>query len=231
MVKKVIYLFLAVLFVSKLFGQNLDSLNLALKNAKHDTIRCAILLELGETAPDGEWLKYIDQLKNLTESKLKTTKPSLSEFAIYKKYYSLALYNTGFFYQSQGNSNEALSYYEKCLNIQEEIHDKQSMANTFNNIGGIYQNLGNNIKALSYYEKCLKIQEETDYKFGISAVVNNIAIIYQVQGDIPKALEYYTRSLEIQQQIGNKEGVATSFRNIASIYQKKRRYEQSLRIL
>ncbi|MBK7666960.1 MAG: hypothetical protein IPJ32_06130 [Sphingobacteriaceae bacterium] len=37
------------------YGQSIDSLKLALKNAKHDTVRCNILNTLAETASDEEW--------------------------------------------------------------------------------------------------------------------------------------------------------------------------------
>jgi Tfp pilus assembly protein PilF len=42
------------------------------------------------------------------------------------------------------------------LKIQEEVDDKNGIANSFNSIGIIYMKQGINDKALEYYQKSLK---------------------------------------------------------------------------
>jgi two-component sensor histidine kinase len=113
---------------------------------------------------------------------------------------------------------KALEYYHKSFKIQEEIGDKEGIANSLNNIGYVYHNQGDIPKALEYYHKSLKIQEEIGDKEGIAISLNNIGVIYRSQGDIPKALEYYHKSLNIQEEIGNKLGIARSLDNIGMIY-------------
>ena len=70
---KIYFLIFIFLFANVVFAQKnlVDSLKLALKTARHDTTRCAILAQLAEVAPDGEWEKFNEQLKNLAEANLK----------------------------------------------------------------------------------------------------------------------------------------------------------------
>ncbi|MDD1463659.1 hypothetical protein MEO39_27175, partial [Dolichospermum sp. ST_sed2] len=80
-----------VLFQINLFGQNktIDSLKLALKNAKHDTTRCNILNAMVEAEGDHNiWPKYNEQLKVLVE---KSIASNASPKKLYLKHLAIAL--------------------------------------------------------------------------------------------------------------------------------------------
>ncbi|MCE3260617.1 MAG: hypothetical protein K0S12_2258, partial [Bacteroidetes bacterium] len=86
------------LFTCLLFPQNIDSLKLVLKNAKHDTIRCTVLSMLAETAPEGEWENYNAELKVLAEKKVASSSGRLKK--IYLRHLATALNNIGYIYNS-----------------------------------------------------------------------------------------------------------------------------------
>jgi len=208
-----------ILFCSDLaFAQaQIDSLKLALKNAKHDTTRCNILNELIEIASDEEWPGYNEQLLKLAEKCASNTNTgAFRDF--YLRYFAGALNNVGIIYNDQGDIPKALEFYNKSLKIREEIHDKMGIANSLNNIGFIYSNKGNIIKAIEFYHKSLKIQEEIQDKSGIATTLNNISFLYDQQGNIPKALEFLHRSSKIQEEIQDKTGIARSLNNIGMIH-------------
>ena len=78
-------LFILLIFIGYIpHAQNIDSLKLALKNANHDTVRCNVLSWLSETAPEGEWEKYNEQLLKLSEQKIRSA--SGKELIKYKNY-------------------------------------------------------------------------------------------------------------------------------------------------
>lgn len=219
--KKYYFFCLTIFFCSALaFAQQdpIDSLKLALKNAKHDTIRCNILNELAETASDEEWPVYNEQLLKLAQ-KCASTAPSTNLKEFYSRQLAGALNNIGVLADEQGEITKALEFYQKSLKIQEEIKDKKGIASSLNNIGLIYKNQGDIPKALGFYHKSLKIQEEIIDKVGIATSLNNIGSIYENQGDIPKALEFFHKSLKIHEEIMNKKGIAYSLINIGFIYQ------------
>ena len=207
-------------FVTK--AQNIDSLKLALKNAKHDTTRCNILSAMIEAENDDAiWPKYNEELLKLSESKLKTINKASAELKFYKRCYAEALSNVGYVANLQGNVNSALDYWNKSFKIQEEIGDKVGMANTLINIGSIYDGKGDIAKALECYNKNLKIMEELGDKKGMANAYNNMGVVYNLKGDIGAALNYFDKSLKIKEEIGDKSGIAYLFTNIGSIYQKQ----------
>jgi serine phosphatase RsbU (regulator of sigma subunit)/Tfp pilus assembly protein PilF len=206
------------LSLSKSAAQNIDSLKLALKNAKHDTTRCNVLSQLSELEPDEKlWPLYNDTLKAICEKYLASNLTSpLRSF--YLKYLAGALNNVGYLANQQGDISTALDYYHRSLKISEEIKDKEGIAYSLNNIGYIYVNQGDIPKALEYYHRSLKIREEIKDKQGIAQSLNNIGYIYDNQGDLPKALDYYHRSLKIREEIKDKKGIANTLTNIGYIY-------------
>lgn len=218
--KKIFCLIIAVLIIGlNSSAQNIDSLKLALKNAKHDTTRCNILNILSETASDEEWPNFNNQLLILSESKLKNLSPSHSDYKFYKKCAASAINNVGYIYSLQGDFSNALIYYGKALKLREEISDKKGIANSFNNIGFVYNEKGEISKSLEYSFKSLKVQEEIGDKNGIAYSLNNIGAIYKDLGDTYKALECYKKSLKIMEEIGDRNGIAGAFNNIGYIYQ------------
>ncbi len=221
---------LLFLFISiGLFGQyNNDSLKLALKNAKHDTTRCAILTILIETEMDDEvWPKFNDQLLKLAHAALASNPPKiLRTFYIKQKAY--AFNNIGVLANSQGDADKAIVYYNKALELQNEINDRLGVANTLNNIGYVYNHLGDIPKSLECYHKCLKISEEIDNKVGVSTVLNNLGLLYDSQDEVDKAIECYKRSLKICEEINDVPGIGSALNNLGSSYDNLKDNDQAL---
>jgi len=199
----------------------IDSLKLALKNAKHDTTRCNCYINLGYKSnsehPDSAFF-YWKKAQLLAEKNFSNTS-SLKMF--YLKTIGQAMGNIATVYQNKGEFPKALECYNKSLKIKEECGDKGEIAASLNNIGVIYVEQGEIAKAIDYWLKSLKIREEIGDKSGIASSLNNIGAVYQRQGDIPKALEYHGKSLKIREEIGDKSGIASSLNNIGVIYKEQ----------
>ena len=219
-------------------AQNLDSLKLALKNAKHDTTRCNILNAMIEAESDNAvWPNYNEQLKTIAERNLEILKPNHPNTVIFKKYLANSLNNIGYIYDNQGDYQKALDYYTRSLKIFEERKDKKEIQSELINIGVIYYKKADYSKALEYYFKSFKIQNELGDKEGIAITLNNIGAIYNDQGDIYKALNYHKRSLKIREELADKEGIAQSLNHLGSLYKDQNDtikaleyYERSLKI-
>ena len=208
--------------------RTIDSLKLALKNAKHDTTRCNILNEIVEAESDDKiWPIYNEQLLKLSEKCASTSSNELLQF--YLKHQALALNNVGYIYHSQGNIPKALEFFTKGIDIRKKIGDKKGIANSLNNIGAILNNLGDIARALEYWHQSLKIREELKDNEGVASSLNNIGTIYLEQLESKKALEYYNRSLSIYDYLlkshtnasktwGLKQSLAYCLNNIGKIY-------------
>jgi tetratricopeptide (TPR) repeat protein len=68
-------------------------------------------------------------------------------------------YYLGWIKNDQGKYTEALSYYEKALEIRQKTlpANHPHLASSYSGIGLVYKNMGEYSKALSYYEKALEI--------------------------------------------------------------------------
>ncbi|MBC7861491.1 MAG: tetratricopeptide repeat protein, partial [Bacteroidia bacterium] len=209
--------------------QTTDSLKLVLKNAKHDTTRCAILNILIESeSDDAIWPLYNAELRTIVEKNL--TIGSLTPFLKkkYSKWHADVFNNTGYLLNRKGNIPQALEYFDKSLKISEEILDKSGIAYCYNNIAGIYQDQGEMRKALEYLEKSLKIRMEIGDKVWIAESYNNLGHYYQDLGEGTKALEYYSKSLELQKQTGDKQRLATAHNNMGTIYYQQSNFSAAL---
>ncbi len=131
---------------------------------------------------------------------------------------SSALNNIGYFYKSQGNLTLGLEYYQKSINILEEIDYKIGLGSSYNNIGLLHYTQGNIPLAIEYYHKSLQLREKIGDKKGIAAVFNNLASLYKSQNNIPQAIDYYTKCFKICEEIGDKKGLAYSYNNMGILH-------------
>jgi len=245
--------FLFLLLLSKIsFGQNygqkehylVDSLDLSLTstsdrslidsvlNIYHgcatDTCRInAVSIIVEESWDDAIWPKYNQWIYSYTSDRIKQSSDS-SDLYYLKKAYASALNNIGYLYNSQGESDSALMYYNKTLVIQKEIDDQKSLAGTYINIAYIFLSQGIIERALEHYYKSLFIEEQLQNKIGMATALNGIGYIYYKQGDNVKALENYNKSLQIRDSLNDQYGIATCLNNIGLVYRDQKKWKQAL---
>ena len=103
----------------------------------------------------------------------------------------------------QGNYNEALSLYEKNLEICQKTlpANHPSLATCYGNMAGVYCDMGEYSKALSFYEKNLEICQKTlpaNHPL-LATSYNNIGGLYYCMRCYVKSLTYYERARSILQ--------------------------------
>ena len=231
MKKQILLSFIFLLLVGQAMAQNktIDSLKLALKNAKHDTTQCNILNQMIEAESDPKLgSAYNDQLKSKCEAFFKTASTSRSLEKFYTKQLAAAYNNVGFYAYLEGNFKKAIQSFEKALKLQKEINDIVGVSGTLNNLAEIYNRQGNDVSALECHNKTLKIREKLKDEYGIALTLNNLASIYTRRGELPLAMKYFTRSLKIREKINDKHGMSISLNNIANIYESQGEIKSAL---
>lgn len=124
--------------------------------------------------------------------------------------------------------NRAMGYYKECLDLCQEISDKNVMARVLNNIGVIHSNQGNFAMALDHHQRSLALKQEISDSNGMAGSMNNIGLIFMNQGDYPKALDYFQKSLSIKEKFGDDRGIAQTLNNIGLIYMRQGEYSEAL---
>lgn len=135
----------------------------------------------------------------------------------------------GLCYYKQDNYSEAITWFQKALELQRERGDLQSVASTLNNIGLNYKMRGNYDKAIDYYEQTIRIDEELGKGNEISKTLNNIGMVYRIWGKYDKAIEYFERSLRLRSGLNDQAGVSKSLNNIGLVYTDWKKYDQAIR--
>jgi|GEM_PF-2519273 len=136
-----------------------------------------------------------------------------------------------------GKINNAITCWEKCLEIETKSGDVEAIIKYYNNIGIACEQLSRYMDAISYYKKCIEICCDEKSKLSLADTYNNLGIVSDLIGNYQLAIEYYNKSLELKELKNNRKGIASTLLNIGitygnlSDYLRARQYfEQSLAI-
>ncbi|MCD4665126.1 MAG: tetratricopeptide repeat protein, partial [Bacteroidales bacterium] len=231
--------FLSICFVLKVQGQDdkSDSLWRIYKQAKHDTTRIRLLLDIGDVfryqITDTAFYYYNTALE-LTEQAMTTSHPDKRFSDDYKddllSLKAKSLRYIGIVHENQGSYDKAMENYLKSLKISEELGYKKGIAICYNNIGIVCENQGSYDKAMENYLMALKIDKELSNKKGMANCYSNIGNIHGNQGSYDKAIKNYLKSLKIDEELGYKKGMAMSYSNIGVIHWNQGSYEKAIEI-
>ncbi len=117
-----------------------------------------------------------------------------------------------------GRYDEALTRYQRGLDLAEELNYELGAADILLRMGHIFHDNENIIAALKYYQRSLKIYERLNDENGLSAIYNEFGSIYRSEGDFNKSLEYYYKSIEVNNETGDTAGNAPMYTNIGELY-------------
>lgn len=188
----------------------IDSLNVAYKNAKHDTDKVNILNQLS--------MQYRIKANFDMAMKHSIQAQQLAESSNYKKGLLRSIISIGSINNYQGNYENAMQFFIKGLKMSEVFNDKMEISNSFLGIGNVYYYQGNQKDAIDNYLKSLKIKEDIQDEKGISAALRCLGGVYNSQHNYEKAINVFSKSLEIERKYGNRNNLATILNNLGAIY-------------
>ncbi|MHC5716898.1 MAG: CHAT domain-containing protein, partial [Nostoc sp.] len=135
-----------------------------------------------------------------------------------KRWEGITLLGIGSVYDSLGEKQEALKYYNQALPIFRAVGGRGREATTLTNIGAVYSDLGEKQEALKYYNQALPILRAVGGRGREATTLTNIGAVYSDLGEKQEALKYYNKALPILRAIGDKGGEANTLNNIGSVY-------------
>lgn len=127
-----------------------------------------------------------------------------------------------------GQYAEAEIYYQKALNLSEQMNERLALSQSLIQLGIISQSRGDLDKSLQYYQKALVIFEEFDDRASIGQTLTNVGTVCQSRGELDKSLQYYQQALAIFEEIGDRAGVGQTLSNVAEIFQTRGEVDDSL---
>lgn len=209
-----IFIFLAPVFVA---GQNqvrLDSLQLELQDADHDTVRLELMLEISKYYDSHDFAKaaaYAQQAIDLAKEKN------------YESYEQKGERRLGSVFFSMGNYKSASLHFFNALKYYEASSDSIGIFSILNNLGAVHDRLQDYDQALEHYLKGQSImtrmnidgRKKSNY---LASLYNNIANIYQTKGNYNSAKDYYEKSLQLAKEVDNKWVQGIALNNLGKLF-------------
>lgn len=204
----------------------IDSLLRAYEREKTQIKKGILLLEIGEAHVPNN----MDSLVSYSKRACKVSfpkHPTKKEEKQIKEIYGRANNNIGYAYYIQGRNVEALSYYNKALDLFKELNDIDGISKLYNNIGGIYKFAGNFKEAEKLYLEGLDLLKGSKDSLSISIFENNLGLIYKNLGEYNRAIEHFVISERIRRKLKDKNGLAATLNNMGVLYQKMNRLDSA----
>ncbi|MEP1921834.1 MAG: ATP-binding protein [Ekhidna sp.] len=156
---------------------------------------------------------------------------SLDSSIDYTQGIAQALKNKAISYDIQGNSNQAIVYYQQSLALLEGLRDTLGISKLKNNLGIAYKNLEDLETARKFYEESIELKELLGDVRGVAYGLNNVGELFQKEGKNVKALAYFTKANLIVDSLGDKRGMSITLSNIAYSYLELGEYAQTITYL
>ncbi len=256
--KKISALIILLFFSFLSYGQEKDSVLLALDTIKTDTAKVTYLFQQGSQIlkknPD-KALIYFEKAEKYSKANNNYNLCYIKQ--MYFAYYKIKSdYHTAYKYAEDalkcfeqandehsraamyvniaileymfGNYDKAIGYFKKAKNIYEALGDTNRIASSYNNLGIVYYELGDYDKSLKFYNKSLEMAKALGNDFLRAKLLNNIALIYKVKGEYDEALKTNFEALELEKKLGNKENIANAYNNIGVIYKLSGDYKSAI---
>jgi len=116
-----------------------------------------------------------------------------SDIPVKKKLYI----NLGEFEKTNGNFKESMGYFEKLIDIFNEIGDSASEAQCYKDIGFLYFQLEDYERSLEYHLKAGKLLKETRQFNFLKIIYNDLSIIYEILGNKSASDKFLKESMEL----------------------------------
>jgi len=130
--------------------------------------------------------------------------------------------NLGSCYLEVGDYDQALEYFMKSLQINEEHSFKrEGIPKALTNIALIYKKIDSLDRALHHLSRAEEVFREVDDQVGLSQLYINMGSVYKKKGALERARKCYRRSMELSQSLGRQEGIAQVCVCLADIESKK----------
>ncbi len=135
----------------------------------------------------------------------------------------------GVFAKKLSKYEEAISEYNKALEIYEVQGNKTMKANLLGNIGNLFFNLEHLDKAIQYHKEAIDIYRELNDSLHIAGSMNDLGNSYYKKGLTEIALKCYFDAADINRNIDNDIWLAYNIQNIATIYSDQEKYDEALK--
>ncbi|MEH1833580.1 MAG: tetratricopeptide repeat protein [Nostoc sp.] len=138
------------------------------------------------------------------------------------------IHNLGVLKANRGEIEEAITFYQQSLALNEQIGDVQGQALTLNSLGLLKDNRGETEEAIAHYEQSLTLREQIGDVQGQAVTLHNLGMTKARSGKIEEAITLYQQSLALSEQIGDVQLKAATLSNLAHLKGNRGEIEEAI---
>ncbi len=219
--KKIILLSSLIFLTINLFSQNnkVDSLEVLLKKATHDTTKASLLAQIGFE------LKFSDPEKS---KKVAEESLELSLKTKYKTTEAAANNVIGIYHYFKYDFPKSRTYFIKALNGYIETNNPKGIASCCGNISSSFTEQAQFDSAIFYQEKGLNYALKMNHEKSIANAYQNLGNTYNMKGDYNIATEYLFKALKILEKLKDNYGTAMAYYNIGRTFYMQGKHPQGI---
>lgn len=131
-------------------------------------------------------------------------------------------------YTQNGDSENALIYNSKAINILRQTGNDQELAISLLNTGYDYYLMQNYDSAMAYYNESEPIFRQIGMDLGLAYIVGNRALVFWKQGDSNKAKQDLFRAIEMLKPMDDVYGMSDYFNQLARIHLEENALKEAL---
>ncbi|HOO54073.1 MAG TPA: tetratricopeptide repeat protein [Methanothrix sp.] len=136
-------------------------------------------------------------------------------------------HNLGIVAQEQREWVQADDYCQKALEIEIELKDRYSQANTYNQLGRLAQKQRELEQAEEYYKQALEIYIELKDRYAQAGAYHLLGMVSQEQQEWVQADDYYQKALEIKIEFNDRYSQASTYHQLGRLAEVQRKWEQA----
>lgn len=167
---------------------------------------------------DEQWRMYNDLLYERSMDFLSHSDISPKDQIWIKNKLANTKNNYGYIYNSTGNTELGLKYYQEALELFQEINDTNGVLIQFNNLSILYQKMGEFAKAMEIQKKHLKLATEYNDANELFLAYNNIGYDLLNQNYYAEAINNFEKALEYARLSESTYSESVVLNNIGSCY-------------
>ena len=150
---------------------------------------------------------------------------------IHSKQLSQFYNNIGNVYVSLDNLELAVDYYEKSVEIKEELGDYISLIPSMLNLGALKYKMDDLSNAIKEIEHAYQLSQKYDYDRYYGTIFGNLGFMYKQEEEYDLALKYYQKAVDFKRKNDDQNGLITTNMNLSSLYIFLKEYDKAKTII